>query len=120
MFKCIALVKRREDLSKAEFRAYYENHHAPLTLATFPEIIKYQRNYLDPRNAIQFDETYAIDFDAITELYFENQASFQRFLERSAQPDIAKLIGDDEEKLFDRRATRFFPVEVQTNSSVEK
>jgi hypothetical protein len=45
--KVIALLKKRDGLSRADFIAYYEAHHAPLILSLFPQITGYRRNFAD-------------------------------------------------------------------------
>ncbi|WP_353227300.1 nuclear transport factor 2 family protein [Novosphingobium sp.] len=110
MIKAIALLRRRADLSRAEFISYYETRHAPLIRSLFPEIIAYARNYVDRDGA--FDSAVApIDFDSVTEMRFASRASYDRFLARSAEPAVAKAIADDEENVFDRSATRMMVVD---------
>ncbi len=43
--KSITIVRRRADLSRAAFRAYYEGHHAPLGIAWFG-FDRYVRNHV--------------------------------------------------------------------------
>ena len=111
MFKCIALLKRREDLSKEAFIEYYENCHAPLIRRLMPEIIEYRRNYIDFNGLFQFGGSAEIDFDSVTEIYFADRNAYERFLARNAEPDIAQQIANDEINLFERSATRMFVVE---------
>ena len=110
MIKAIALLRRRADLSRADFIAYYETRHAPLIRSLFPEIIAYSRNYVDRAGA--FDSAVApIDFDSVTEMRFATRADYEGFLVRSADPAVAQAIADDEENLFDRSATRMMVVD---------
>lgn len=45
MTKSITIVRRRDGLSRAAFRAYYEEHHAPLGIAWFG-FDRYARNHV--------------------------------------------------------------------------
>ncbi|MEG2045391.1 MAG: EthD domain-containing protein, partial [Comamonas sp.] len=76
MFKCIALLKRRSDLSKEQFVDYYENHHSVLIRSLFPEILEYRRNYIDLQGLFQFDGSAPIDFNSVTEMWFKDRASY--------------------------------------------
>lgn len=110
MLKAIALLKRKEGLSRAEFIAYYETRHAPLIRSLFPEILDYRRNYVDRDGAFESNVA-AIDFDSVTEMRFANRASYDRFLGRAARAEVAQAVADDEENVFDRAATRMFVVD---------
>eukprot|EP01037_Dinobryon_pediforme_P008089 gene8089-8170_t len=114
--QAIALLRCRAGLSRAEFIAYYETRHAPLIRSLFPEIIAYTRNYVDRSGA--FDSAAApIDFDSVTEMRFADRASYDRFLARAAEPDVARAIAEDEEHVFDRAATRMMVVDEVPASS---
>ena len=110
MFKCIALLKRKEGLTKAQFVDYYENHHAPLIKRLFPSIVDYRRNFVDLEGAF-LSPTSAVDFDAVTEIWFADRAAYDTFLAENAKPDIARRVAEDEENVFERSATRMFVVE---------
>ena len=110
MIKVLALLKKKADLSRAEFITYYENRHAPLILSLFPDIADYRRNFVDRSDAVESGVA-AIDFDCVTELWFADSQAYDRFRARSADPAVAKAIADDEENVFDRTATRLFVVE---------
>jgi hypothetical protein len=45
MSKNIALLSRRAELTRAQFRDYYETRHAPLAIGYFP-FTRYVRNHL--------------------------------------------------------------------------
>ncbi len=111
MFKCVALLKRKADMPRAAFIDCYENSHAPLIRRLLPGIVDYRRNYVDPAGAFLFPGAAALDFDVVTEIWLADGAAYDRFVARAAEPDIARQIARDEEKLFDRSATRMFVVE---------
>ena len=110
MIKCIALLRRRDGMERAAFIDYYETRHAPLIAGIGPEIRVYRRNYVDPAGAFTFDGA-SIDFDVVTELHFADRRSYDRFIARCAEPDVARRIAEDEENLFDRAATRMMVVQ---------
>ncbi|MGF7147068.1 uncharacterized protein (TIGR02118 family) [Sphingomonas zeicaulis] len=45
VIKTIGFMPRRPDISRAQFREYYETRHAPLAVPLFP-FIRYRRNHL--------------------------------------------------------------------------
>ena len=51
------------------------------------------------------------EFDVITELWFANREDMETALARLAEPDIARIFREDEEKLFDRSRIRAYVVE---------
>lgn len=114
MFKCIALLRRRADISHDGFVDYYERQHAKLILRLLPGIADYRRNYVQ-RDGAFLSAQASIDFDSITEIHFADRAAYDRFLARSAEPDIARQIAEDEANFLDRAATRMFVVDERTS-----
>ena len=111
MFKCIALLRRRPDISKEEFIDYYENKHSVLMASLLPGILEYRRNYIDPEGAYIYWDAAPLDFDVVTELWFADRAAYDKMAATAADPEIARRIAEDEENLFDRGYTRMFVVE---------
>lgn len=111
MYKCIALLRRRADITHEEFVDYYENKHSVLMASLFPTFLKYRRNYVDRDGAYMYWDASPLDFDVITELWFKDRAAYDEMATKAAQPEIAKLIAEDEENLFDRGHTRMFVVD---------
>ena len=111
MIKCIALLRKRADLSREDFIAYYETRHAPLVLSLLPGIVEYRRSFVQPGGAFPAADGSPIDFDVITEIWLEDRAAYDRFIAKSAEPDIARQIAEDEEHLFERSASRMVVVE---------
>lgn len=120
--KIICFLKKKEGMSDAAFRAYYEGNHAPLINSLLPFFSDYRRNYLVP------DESYAPAhvenndarpaFDVITEISFANRADYDRMNAAIADPAIGDRIARDEENLFDRSAMAMYVVdEVQGGSN---
>lgn len=114
-FKAIAMLKRREDLSREAFIDYYETKHAPLILSLVPGILKYRRNFADFEGAYAFPEAAPFDFDVITELWFADRAAYDRAMAVNAEPDVAARVAADEENFLDRAKTRMFLVEERSS-----
>jgi uncharacterized protein (TIGR02118 family) len=111
MYKSIALLKAKAGMSRADFIHYYETRHAPLMASLLPHLRGYHRNYIDMKDAFVFAGAAAPDFDSVTELWFEDRAGYEKMVEIVSRPEIAKIIADDEENVFDRSKTRMFVVE---------
>lgn len=104
----ITLLKRREGMSKSDFIAYYEDHHR-----RFGERVlsgwatRYVRRYLMPVDGR--DEH--CDADVVMEIDFPDADARKACFAGLADPELAALIAEDEEKLFDRSRIRTFTVE---------
>lgn len=104
----ITLLKRREGMSKEDFTAYYEANHRRIgeqVLAGYAT--RYVRKHLHPLDG----ETQEYDADVVLQITFPDQERMQAFFEHAGKPDIASMIAEDEEKLFDRSRIRVFTVE---------
>jgi uncharacterized protein (TIGR02118 family) len=111
MYKVIALLARRADLSHAAFIEYYESRHAPLILALMPGIRGYRRNFLAPSGMIVQAGGAVPDFDVVTELWFADRAAFESAMRAFDDPGVMERLAQDEANLFDRSRTRFIAVE---------
>ena len=52
-----------------------------------------------------------IDFDVVTEIWLADRDAHQRFIATATDPEIARIIGEDEAQMCDRTATRMVVVE---------
>lgn len=104
MLKVITFLKRRDGMTREEFRNYYEEHHAPFGVKLLlPEVRRYFRRYVNPMQHPISGETEAgFDYDVVMETWFDDKASFDRAMARLSSPEIAAAIAEDEERLFDR------------------
>jgi hypothetical protein len=93
MSKNIALLPRRSGLSRAQFRDYYENNHAPLAIGYFP-FTRYVRNHLA--------DSEEVGFDTISEFWSEDLARLAALMET----DVGALMRADEERFMDRPQIR--------------
>ncbi len=108
MFKAFVLLKRKSGMSVEDFRSYYESTHAPLGQRVLPNARKYVRHYLNPFGDDGPDD---LPYDVITEIWFDDRAGFEEAMAHISDPETARIIGEDEENLFDRSAIRFVTVE---------
>lgn len=103
MFKVFALLKRRPDLPMEEFKAYYENHHAPFGVSTMTTVRYYARHYMTPTlDPVSGEPCAPPAYDVITELHFDDRDGFDVFMKKLEDPELNALMAKDEDKLFDR------------------
>lgn len=111
MFKTVTLLKRRPDMSFEEFRSYYEANHAPLGITLMPQARRYIRRYVTPLPYPTTGEVAKPDFDVITEVWCDSRSDYEKMLAHLAEPEIAALIVEDEERFLDRSKTKLLFVE---------
>jgi uncharacterized protein (TIGR02118 family) len=111
MFKVIALITRRPDMTREQFTTYYANHHVKLVWRVFPWTADYRRNFIDLGQSIISPGLPAPDFDSITEMWFHDRAGYDRMLDAHAQPELDATMKADEGRFMDRTKTRFFIVD---------
>lgn len=114
MFKVIALLAKRPDLSREDFIAYYETTHAPLILSITPEIRAYRRNFADFTEAFAFEDAAPFDFDCVTEIEYDDRAAYEAALEK--QTAAMDRIAADEANFLDRGRTRMFIVDTRESA----
>ncbi|MDB5724453.1 MAG: ethyl tert-butyl ether degradation protein EthD [Novosphingobium sp.] len=109
-WKILLFMKRKPGISVEAFRDYYENHHVPLALGHSAMLSRYVRRYLEPRPNPDTGESGELPYDVVTELWFEDEATWRgtvQYLETSVMPDEIVL---DELNLFDRPTMRMATV----------
>ena len=106
--KVVIYLKRRPGLSVAEFRDYYENVHVKLTgKYASPAMVKYVRRYVEPVPNLETGESGELDFDVMTELWFDNAAHARGVLAIAEKMTFPADVLADEENVFDRSKTRY-------------
>jgi uncharacterized protein (TIGR02118 family) len=118
-YKILLFMKRRPGMSVEAFQDYYENHHAPLCQKYASGVTRYLRRFLTQHPTAENVATDDLQFDVITELWFEDEATFRgtvKYLETSIMPDEVVA---DEQKLFDRPKLRMATV-VEFESALTK
>ena len=111
MFKTVCLLKRRDGMSFEDFMDYYENHHRKIGEKVLPNGVQYTRRYLRPVPNPVTGESSELEFDVLTEMWFDNQEAFEDAMAALGEPEIAAEIAEDEERLFDRSKIRFCTIE---------
>lgn len=109
MIKNIAFVTPKAGMARQAFIDRYEQGHAPLALRILPPwtFCDYRRNYVVPGTiASPRDKTGAPvaepDFLDISEFWYEDQATVDRFLRTLAETDVGQQITDDESEFMTR------------------
>ena len=101
MVKAIWLLKRRSDMSPADFHAYWREKHGPLfcnTSAAQRYVVRYEQNHATPENAAISD-----DFDGASVMWFRSIADMEAMY---ADPDFQNVVMADGANFVDRTATK--------------
>ncbi|MFA7554958.1 MAG: EthD domain-containing protein [Spongiibacteraceae bacterium] len=122
MYKVVGLLKKHPDLSTEAFRDYYESYHRVIGEKYLHQYAsRYIRRYLNPFSDPISGQSGEHYYDVVLEIWYHDETAFQSANELFSQPDIAKEIAEDEEKLFDRGSNRFYTVsEVESNLLTEE
>lgn len=100
MFKILLLIWRRADLTRAAFRDYYEQNHAPLGVRNLPGMGDYRRSYPvwpEPAPAALGG------FDVMTAVWHAGRADFDRQVAMRQSAPIKEVTDADESKFMSRR-----------------
>jgi uncharacterized protein (TIGR02118 family) len=104
MIKAILTVKRRAELTHAEFRDRYEAVHAPLAVSLLPTLRGYTRNFVSTANGAE------PPFDVITEFWYDDEAG-QNAVREFYLSEAGKVLRDDEIEFMDRASMTFYVVD---------
>lgn len=118
VYKVLIFLKRRPGMSIESFRNYYEDVHAKLCAKYAVGARRYLRRYVEPLRQPLTGANDEMDFDVITELWFDERAIFDTVLKYAARGTLPPDVLADEERLFDRTKSRFSTViEMETDLS---
>jgi len=113
MIKMIALLKKKEGLTREQFIDHYENSHAPLIRKYFSDyMVEYRRSYLDHDHPLSFCGNYVDKrfsgerYDVVTTNIFRDAADLDAFYQAAAQPGVGEEIAADEAKFLDNAANQ--------------
>lgn len=114
MIKLVALLRKREDITREQFIDHYENSHVPLIMRYFePYVVEYTRTYLDHDHPLSFCGTYdrsaafsGQTYDVVTTQVFRNQQDLDDFYRAAAQPGVGEAIAADERRFLDQSASQ--------------
>lgn len=98
MYKIVVLTKRKPGTTKEHYKNYYETKHAKFGDEYLPpHCIKYIRRYLTPlASPMKAGQGTAPDYDAIVELWFENEEGYKAFEANvKANADHAAIVQDE-------------------------
>jgi hypothetical protein len=121
MYKVVGLLKKHADLSSEAFRDYYESYHRVIGekyLSRYAS--RYMRRYLNPFADPISGHCGEHEYDVILEVWYHSEAAFQSANALFSQPEVAREIAEDEEKLFDRSSNRFYTVTEVESSLVNE
>jgi hypothetical protein len=109
-YKILLFMKRRPGMTLEAFQDYYENHHAPLCAKYASGVSRYVRRFLTPHPNPETGATEELQFDVITELWFEDEAIYRGTVEYLATSIMPDEVVADEKQLFDRSKMRMATV----------
>jgi hypothetical protein len=109
-YKAFIFLKRRPGTSMQEFRDYYENRHVKLCMKYMAGVRRYYRRYVTPLPNGVTGNAAEMDFDVVTELWYDDKATFEKVLEFAGRGVLPDDVVADEERLFDRTKSRFSSV----------
>lgn len=115
MYKVIAMIKRRQDLTPEQFRDHYEGKHIPLVIQHIGDIaLSHTRNYIETalasleKEAAESGNDWSSLYDCVMEIALPDKDALERMFTRIGQPDIEALFVEDEARFVDRGASRIF------------
>lgn len=108
MIKLIVAIKKRPDLSVAEFQSHWRNQHAAL-VRNSPASQRYIRKYIQCFTLLsEYDAAGNAAYDGTAELWFDSVEDKEKFF---SDPDYIRDIQPDEPRFADMENTRFFVTE---------
>lgn len=108
MYKLMMLIKKRPDLSMAQFMDYYDNHHIHFMHGLFAKgAAVHRRNFIVGRDASMPDP----DCDVVVEVFYEDLATAQAVAKQLEDPELRRRMQEDEDRFILRGSVRRFVVE---------
>lgn len=117
MLKVVALLSRLPGVTPERFVEHYESVHAPLILRSFPQIVRYCRNFVELSDSTRTSGVADPGFDVITEMWFEDRSSYHDMLRSYANPEIGGPVSADADLFLDMSKTIQFVVDVHESGS---
>lgn len=101
----MTVMRRRAGMSHEEFVDHYETAHARIGEKVLAgHATRYVRRFLTPFGR----DADAADLDVVMEIDFPGREAMEAFFASVADPVIAAMIAEDEERLFDRSSMRSY------------
>jgi len=105
MIKLTMLIRRKQGMTREQFREYYEKRHIPLAEAHTPYLSGYKRNFIVGQFAGEEQ------FDCITEFWFDVEGDYAEFRGKLFPPEVTQMMAADEENFIDRSKSQLFLIE---------
>ncbi|KAK2733130.1 hypothetical protein FQN55_003744 [Onygenales sp. PD_40] len=115
--RVVLLSYRKPDIPPEEFKAHYDGTHVPLMKSLLGPLFplshtrRYIQRILNTGNSANLNTQYPatvlsgaqadFGFDAVTEMVFEDQDTFQKFTAACMAPEVAEKVREDCEKFLD-------------------
>jgi hypothetical protein len=113
MIKLMLLLKRKPGLTPEQFRDHYENVHVPLGLKYVGHLLAdFRRHYPDAMMSLADGQPLGCEYDAISVYSFKHAAAFTELQKILADPQVARILTEDEAQFLDRSASRMGRCEV--------
>ncbi len=107
MIRTVAFIQRRSDKSRADFRDYYENNHAPFASKFIRGLQLYVRNHvLEERSDPSLDDL-GVAFDVMMESEFRSRDDLEA-IQRIVDSDPEQAIANDEREFMNRESIAYF------------
>jgi hypothetical protein len=108
--KIVVLIRRKPELSREQFIAYYEGTHAPFALRYIrPYLLDYRRSY--PTSSFSYFDAVenasgatgkaGYNYDCITEMWFADRGQLDAMFAKLAEPEVRRAIAADEARFLD-------------------
>jgi hypothetical protein len=111
IYKMLLFLKRNPSMSVEEFQHEYEAVHAPFCAPLMKGACRYVRRYTTFVGAPHAADVTEMDFDVITECWFEDRAVFEATVASVAAHKMSEDIQPREAQMFDRPMIRVVTVE---------
>lgn len=115
MYKVMAFLTRKPEISPSEFRQYYEDTHARLIKKLTPPMLEYRRNYVNREEPFKRDED-KIDFDVVTEMLFATRVDCENWFAAFADESVFSQVQEDERQFLDTTRVRVCAVDMAETS----
>jgi hypothetical protein len=117
MFKIIMLLKKRADITREEFIEHYDNVHVPFMHDLLPQgAAVHRRNFVVPQETagagVGGRGEIERECDAIVEIFYEDLETAGRAMRCLADPQVRRLMEQDENRFIEPGSIRRYVVEV--------
>jgi hypothetical protein len=118
MVKIVMLIKKRPDLTRAQFIDYYDRQHVPFMHKILSKgAAIHRRNFVIPDaadigSADNLDAAKSDDYDAICEVFYEDRATAESVMQDFQNPETRRLCLEDEAKFVMPGSIKRYLVEV--------